>query len=396
MELSKRQSSSCLSFCLSKSGVVLYVAYGMILGIPSGWFLSTAPTWAGRLIGFAGFVISALPLTGWLWFRLRRLVWRRLTLGLAAFLLLAVAGVLLRVPSGSPPSDSPVRQHFARSGVTFPRYTLSNVAPEAEQIHLGFLWAVAADAYFTAEQSRRVSPFTMALYREMERDRNFRALGSAMGWAYAELLGLPFDVGHYYLYIPRNHGEGPLPAVVFLHGSVGNFKTYTWLWSKFAEEHGFVIIAPSFGFGNWNRPGGDAAVLRALDDAQRVVAESGVAIDPARIYLAGISNGGLGVSRVAAAAPERFAGLIYLSPVMPPSILARAEFKADWAQRPVLVIAGMADERIPLTYIREQAAALRAGAVNVTLHEYPGEDHFLFFSQPEAVLQEVAEWLPVE
>ncbi len=396
MNQSTKPSSSRLKSCLSKLGVILYAGYCVVLGTSSGWFLFTAPTWVGRLIGLTGFVLAGLPLAGWLWFRLQRLVWRRLALGLAAFPLLAVASVLLRTPSGIPPAGSPVQQRFSQPDTTFPRYTLSNVAPEAEQIHLGFLWAVAADPHFTLEQSRRVSPFTMALYREMERDRNFRAMGSAMGWAYAELLGLPFDSGHYFLYIPRTHGAGPLPAVVFLHGSVGNFKTYTWVWSKFAEEHGFVIIAPSFGFGNWDRPGGDTAVFRALDDAQRVLAESGVVVDPARVYLAGISNGGIGVSRAALASPERFAGLIFLSPVLPPSILDTAKFKAQWAQRPVLVIAGMADERIPLAYVRQRAAALRAGSVNVTLREYPDEDHFLFFSQPEALLQDVAEWLPVE
>ncbi len=396
MDHSTKPSSSRSKSCLSSLGAVLYAGYCVVLGLPSGWFLFTTPTWVGRLIGLTGFVLVGLPLSGWLWARTQRLVWRRLTLGLATFPLLSTAVVLLRTPSGVPPAASPVQQRFSRPDVTFPRYTLSNVIPEAEQIHLGFLWAVAADSRFTAAQSRRVTPFTMALYREMERDRDFRALGSAMGWAYAELLGLPFDVGHYFLYIPRNHGDGPLPAVVFLHGSVGNFKTYTWLWSKFAEEHGFVIIAPSFGFGNWDRPGGDTAVFRALDDAQRALAESGVAVDPARIYLAGISNGGIGVSRAALAAPERFAGLIYLSPVMPPSIVDSAEFAAQWARRPVLVVAGMADERIPLSYVRQRATVLQEAAVNVTLREYPDEDHFLFFSQPEAVLQDVAEWLPPE
>ncbi|MBN2006947.1 MAG: prolyl oligopeptidase family serine peptidase [Anaerolineae bacterium] len=381
---------------MNKLGVVLYAGYCVVLVVPSGWFLLTTPTWVGRLIGLTGFVVVGLPLSGWLWARTQRLIWRRLTLGLAVFPLLAVATVLLRTPPGVAPSDSPVQQRFSRPGTRFSRYMLSNIVPEAEQIHLGFLWAVAADPYFTAAQSRRVTPFTMELYREMERDRDFRALGSAMGWAYAELFGFSFDVGHYFLYIPRNHGEGPLPSVVFLHGSVGNFKTYTWIWSKFAEEHGFVIVAPSFGFGNWNLPGGDAAVFRALDDAQRVLAESGIAIDPARLYLAGISNGGIGVSRVGLAAPERFAGLIYLSPVMPSSIVDGAEFSAQWAQRPVLVIAGMADERIPLSYVRERAAVLRDASVDVTLREYPDEDHFLFFSQPEAVLRDVADWLPAE
>jgi hypothetical protein len=126
------------------------------------------------------------------------------------------------------------------------------------------------DPILTRDQARRVSVFTLDLYRDMERDPDFHRLGSAMGWAYAELLGQPFDVGHYYLYVPRNRGSGPSPAIVFLHGSAGNFKAYTWLWSRLAEEQGMVVIAPSYGFGNWDRAG-VVAVLRALDDAATLV-----------------------------------------------------------------------------------------------------------------------------
>ncbi|MCI0397870.1 MAG: alpha/beta fold hydrolase [Chloroflexi bacterium] len=207
----------------------------------------------------------------------------------------------------------------------------------------------ALDPLLTRQQARRVAPMTLDIYREMEEDANFRELGSAMGWAYAELWGQPFDVGHYYLYVPRNRPEGPRPTILFLHGSAGNFKSYTWVWSRFAEQHGAVIVAPSFGFGNWLKPGGREAIFRALDHAQTVAP-----IDPRQVYLAGLSNGGLGVSQAAAAAPERFTGLIFLSPVMATDLVESQPFLDAWRGRPVLVITGEADERISLSYVDQR------------------------------------------
>lgn len=366
---------------------VIYAFFALPGFAFSGWILFDAPTWVGKAVGIAGFSAIVSPLSGYLWYRQKSHVWQRVTLGAVIVLLVIPATILLMTPSGHAPVSSPVQHRFTKD-TGFPRYHISNIIPEAEQIHLGFLLSSYTDSLFTPEQSRRVSPFTFDLYREMERDRNFRALGSAMGWAYAEVLGLPFDVGHYYLYVPQNRGDEPLPAIVFLHGSVGNFKTYTWVWSKFAEKHGFVIIAPSFGFGNWMQPGGEEAALHALQDARQVVE-----IDAKRIYLAGISNGGLGVSQVAYRRPELFRGLIYLSPVMTTSLVDSAEFQHMWRDRPVLVVTGEADRRIPLAYVEQRVANLRVGKVAVSARFYPEEDHFLFFSQPDNVLDDISRWL---
>jgi hypothetical protein len=173
------------------------------------------------------------------------------------------------------------------------------------------------------------------------------------------------------------------------------FQRYTlaniipeWVWARFAEEHGYVIVAPSFGFGNWLRPGGVEAATRALDDAATVVE-----LDPDRIYLAGISNGGLGVSRLAMASPEQFQGLIFLSPVMAAEIVDSTEFLDTWRGRPVLVITGEGDQRIPLKYVTRRVLNLQASGVEVTYLTYPDEDHFLFFSQPTSVLNDVSNWI---
>ncbi|MFZ0547491.1 MAG: prolyl oligopeptidase family serine peptidase, partial [Candidatus Promineifilaceae bacterium] len=326
--------------------LIFYCGYSLLVAPLSFWMLLNAQTWVGWGLAVVGFLTILLPL---MWAYAYRQRESRKNVGYAArFLTLALVGflivVFLNAPSGDPGPDSPVHHRFFREQ-KFGRFALTNIIPESDQINLGFLVMTYLDPILTAEQARRVSPTTMNLYREMEQDDNFHQLGSVMGLSYAGLFGLSSDVGHYYLYVPQSAENGPLPALVFLHGSVGNFKTYTWVWSKLAEQEGFVIIAPSYGFGNWDAEGAEM-VIEAISDAEQVVD-----IDQERLYLAGLSNGGLGVSRIAAEHPQMFQGLVFISPVFDTGMVDSDSFQENWAGRPILVISGEADNRIPLDYV---------------------------------------------
>jgi len=374
---------------------LLFLLYGCLalLGLAALlWLLLYAVTAWGRWVACGVLALICLPVTLSLHRTQHheRSLWGWISGGLALAALAILSGVLLATPSGNTDPGSPVSHRFT-TDARFPRYAISNIVPETEQINLGFVVMPYFDAIFTHEQARRVRGFTLDVYQEMDRDPDFRALGSAMGWAYADLLGQSYDAGHYYLYVPRNRPVEPLPAIVFLHGSAGNFKTYTWVWSSLAEELGYVIIAPSFGFGNWREPGGVDAVVKALADAQTVVE-----LDETQLYLAGLSNGGLGVSLLADAAPQRFRGLIFISPVMATEVIDRAAFQSAWARRPVLIVTGQADERVPVAYVTERAKRLERGGVAVKSIIYPEEDHFLFFAQRERVIADVSRWLRAE
>jgi pimeloyl-ACP methyl ester carboxylesterase len=376
--------------------VLICVPVFLALAIPSAWLLAFAQSWRGHGLAGLGLALAIFPsalLIGWIAAQKGRAAarfWHRFAVGLGVAILALGLALLLTTPTGYPRADSPVSHQFVGER-RFPRFTPTNIIPEVEQVNAGFWAAALLDPYIDWAQKREVSAYTFDLYREMERDPDFRALGSAMGWAYTDLLGFPPDVGHYYLYVPENRPPGPLPAIVYLHGAAGNFKSYTWAWSRLAEEQGYVIIAPSFGFGDWRQPGGVDAVLNALDDAEQIVA-----LDPARIYLAGLSNGGYGVSEASSAAPERFRGLIFLSPGMPIEIIGSPDFHNRWASRPVLVMAGGQDRRISLAYVDQRVALLESGGVDVTYITYPNADHFLFFDELDDVLGGIEAWLEEE
>ncbi len=368
--------------------LLFYGAYFLLIAPISIWMLFNAPTWIGKVLSIAGLVALPLPIFITYWYRQRKhqKIWGRLIIFTGIILTSILVIILLAAPSGNSNMDSPVQHRFSRE-TTFNRYALTNIIPESEQVNLGFLLMTYLDPILSAEQVDRVSGFTMDLYREMEKDSNFHELGSVMGLAYAEILGQPLDAGHYYLYVPQEEKDTPLPAIVFLHGSAGNFKSYLWVWSQLAEREGFVIISPSYGFGNWDEDG-VTAVLQAIEDAKQAVD-----IDESRMYLAGLSNGGLGVTQLAAAYPEMFQGLVFVSPVMSTNIVDGKPFQSRWENRPILVISGETDNRVPVDYVNQRISRMNAGGIDVTSAIYSDEDHFLFYSQPEGVMQDVANWL---
>ncbi|MEM7801642.1 MAG: prolyl oligopeptidase family serine peptidase, partial [Chloroflexota bacterium] len=104
-------------------------------------------------------------------------------------------------------------------------------------------------------------------------------------------------------------------------------------------------------------------------------------------------NGGFGAAQTALKHPDLFQGVIFLSPGMTPEIIDGPQFQAAWQERPILVITGALDRRIPLSYVETRVETLRKGGVGVSLVTYPEEDHFLLFSQPESVMNDIKAWL---
>jgi hypothetical protein len=182
--------------------------------------LFAAQTWTGRALLSMGLVAVVLPATTYLAWRQEKphRFWIAAAIATAIGTVALLGVILSNTPSGAGLPGSPVQHRFT-TPTEFHRFSLSNIVPEIEQVNLGFLLMPYVDPILTRAQASRVSDFTVELYREMERDPDFHELGSAMGFAYADLLGQSDVVGHYYLYIPRNRGEDPLPAFVFLHGS---------------------------------------------------------------------------------------------------------------------------------------------------------------------------------
>jgi len=239
----------------------------------------------------------------------------------------------------------------------------------------------------TRDKAARLKALFLAAYREMQQDSDFVAVGSVMGCAYADAFGFSFNDRHLFSYVPTHKPGQKLPVILFLHGSFGNFKAYLWTWKQFADDHQIAIVAPTFGFGNWNNPGGTEAI-----DWAYAYCTNHSELDAGRIVLAGLSNGGIGVSQAVCQNSARFRGLIYISAVLQNDVMSSPAFLQGCKGKSALVIHGDQDERIPLKYVEQPLAAL-AGNAEVKTKYYPGEDHFLFFSRRAEVLADVFSWM---
>ena len=291
---------------------------------------------------------------------------------------------MMLAPSGGKP-DARARNCFLNRQGTFARYSPGNVLPEVDQLKVGMCLLPLGEVDWA--EAARIRSLVLPLYAAMDKDADFGQLGSVMGSAYAELFHAPFHSGHYYVVLPKVSAGRQIPSLVFLHGLGGNMKACLWVLSKLSQQTGCAIIAPTFGFGNWDRP-------ESADFITAVVRESlaTLPLDPKRVFLMGYSNGAMGVTRAAIQSPKLFAGLIYLSPVTEDEMFSRPEFLSRH-DREILFLHGGRDQRIPKAVVTATANSLERLKCDVTLKVYDDEDHYLLFSQQQAVLNDLGSFM---
>lgn len=156
----------------------------------------------------------------------------------------------------------------------------------------------------------------------------------------------------YMLHVPENL-DAPAPLILVLHGRTGDGATierYT-AFSDLADREGFIVAYPDGLNGEWNYPKDVPGFEAPHDDTAFLIAlvdhiASEVSVDLARVYVAGVSNGGFMAQRIACSAPTRFAGFASVAAAgfggmpfvcMEPGI----------ATAPILLMHGTADDNVP-------------------------------------------------
>jgi polyhydroxybutyrate depolymerase len=147
--------------------------------------------------------------------------------------------------------------------------------------------------------------------------------------------------------IVRSASHAPAPTAIVLHGAV-NSPAWTARISGFAEaarSRGFTAVFPKGAGLTWN----DGRQWQTVDDVgflRGLVAElarRGVA-EPSRIYIAGISNGGMMALRMLCEAAELFAGAGTVIASMPSTVGRNCQ---PVRSVPIVMVNGTADALIP-------------------------------------------------
>lgn len=197
--------------------------------------------------------------------------------------------------------------------------------------------------------------------------------------------------GGYSLYVPETYTpERNWPLVVALHGGSGHGRSFLWTWLRDARSFGAILVAPT---SSGNSLGSTWALMGDDNDTPnlaRIVAHvrERWAIDPERILLTGMSDGGTFCYVSALDRGSPFTHIAPVSATFHPMLLSMAD--ADRLQGlPVYLVHGGLDWMFAVDVARQAKTALTAAGANVTYTEIDDLSH----TYPREINAPMLEWL---
>lgn len=156
------------------------------------------------------------------------------------------------------------------------------------------------------------------------------------------------DLRNYWLVSPEGIDRAkPAPLLLVLHGSAGSGEDMMTVtrrgFERLADKEKFIVVYPDALERRWNDQGGtvdDVAFLLAIVD--KLVADG--LVDKTRVFVTGISNGGMMAQRLACEQAERIAGIATVAGGLSEPLQATCK---PTRPLPVLVIHGTEDPIVP-------------------------------------------------
>ena len=193
--------------------------------------------------------------------------------------------------------------------------------------------------------------------------RSYRPYGPA---AVGMLPGQPVQVRgktlSYGLFVPRAHdADVALPLVVCLHGAGFTGDAYLERWASRLGDN-VILACPTFTMGAWWTRIAEDLVLATINDVRATYR-----IDPDRIYLTGMSNGGIGAWIIGMHHAPLFAAVAPMAGGIDDVLFP---FLANLRQTPVYVIHGSQDAIMPVHLSRAITSELTRLGIAHTYREH--------------------------
>lgn len=176
-----------------------------------------------------------------------------------------------------------------------------------------------------------------------------------------------------WMYAPETYSsQTPAPLVVALHGGSGRGRAFLWSWVRAARSRGAIVAAPTSLGQTWAIQGEDTDTpdIVGLVDFVR----DKWAIDPARILMTGMSDGGTFTWTSGLEAGSPFTHLAPVAAAFHPMLAQMAD-----AERlrglPIHIIHGARDWMFHPDMARTADAYFRAAGSNVTYREIEDLSH---------------------
>ena len=193
--------------------------------------------------------------------------------------------------------------------------------------------------------------------------------------------------GGFSIYVPEYYRpQQAWPLVVALHGGSGHGRDFLWNWLRDARGQGAILVAPTASGRTWPIQDEDVDTPKLLEMLDFVRARW--SIDPTRVLLTGMSDGGTFAYLTGLQTESPFTHLAPVSAAFHP-ILAEVAEPARLRGLPVFVAHGALDWMFPVAMAREAAATLAAAGASVTYRELPDLGH----CYPVELNAEILGWL---
>lgn len=193
----------------------------------------------------------------------------------------------------------------------------------------------------------------------------------------------------YGVFIPASYDPlTPTPTIVFLngHGECGKDGQKQFSAGlgpaviRNFEEWPFIIIFPQKQEGEEDWEDEEPMLMEIVDKTRQEYN-----VDPSRIYLTGISQGGHGTWTIASMHPDLFAA------IAPVCGWADEDVAKKVAGLPIWMFHGDADEAVPFTKSQDMAKFLDAAGADYKFTVYPGVGHNSWDSAYQN--EKLADWL---